>query len=122
MALEQDIFAALGPLVAGRVYPLVLPAGPAAPTVPAIRYQFVSDTPGADICGDGGPGLSDTRTQVDVYHTTFDAARALRLQVVMAMQALTTPTLWEGGFDDFDSDLKLYRCVLDFITYPSSPA
>lgn len=120
MTIEQEIFAALSPLVGARVYPLVLPQSPVVPVTPAIRYQFISSDPEADVCGDGGDETADTRTQVDVYSTTHPATRALRLQVIAAMRLLPTPTLWAGGSDDYDPELKLYVCTMDFISYPSS--
>lgn len=119
MSLETDIFNALGPLVGNRVYPLVFPQSPSIPITPAIRYQFISSETNADICGDGGSALANTRTQVDVVSATFLTARELRLQVISAMQALPTTTLWDGGFEDYDPETKLYRCSMDFLTFPS---
>jgi hypothetical protein len=120
MSLEQQVFAALGPLVANRVYPLVLPQSPSVPVTPAIKYQFISSQTDQDIFGDDGGLTANTRTQIDVFSTTHPAARALRLQIIAAMKAIATPTAWDGGFDDYDSELKLFRCSLDFTSYPSS--
>ena len=88
MSLEQQIFAALSPLVSGRVHASTFPQLPAVPITPAILCTFVSADPGQDICGAGGQDVEDTRVQVDVYSTSFDSARALRLQVMAAMAAL----------------------------------
>ncbi|WP_219209451.1 DUF3168 domain-containing protein [Variovorax boronicumulans] len=130
MSLEKEIFVALKGLVPvpvvppdppqWRVYPLTFPQAPAVPDVPAIRYVFVSSEVIEDLCGDDGDNTPNTRTQIDLLERTFPLARALRLQVIAAMGSLATPTRFAGGFDDYDPELKLYRCSLDFISYPSS--
>lgn len=120
MSLESDIFSALTGLAGGRVYPVILPQSASVPITPAIAYQFISSELDQDICGDGGDATANTRTQVDAYSTSHPTCRALRLQVIAAMGGLTKPTVWVGGFDDYDPVTKLYRCSLDFITYPSS--
>jgi len=120
MSLETKIVTALTSLVGGRVYASTFPQQPATPITPAILFTFVSSEINADICGDGGDATANTRIQVDVYSATFDSARALRLQVLTAMALITPPTLWEGGFGSYEPDLKLHRCSMDFIHYPSS--
>lgn len=125
MSLESQVFAALKPLVplqngGARVYPLILPQGQNTPITPAIRFQFISSETSTDVCGDGGDATANTRIQVDAYSVDFDTCRALRLQVIAAMTAMSTPTVWDGGFDDYEPDTKLYRCSMDFVTHPSS--
>ncbi|MNL67501.1 hypothetical protein D3C87_1920940 [compost metagenome] len=92
------------------------------PITPAILFVLPSNVPTIDICGAGGDDESDKRVQVDCYSTTFDGARAIRLQVLAAMAALTPPMVWQGDnpVPPFDADLKLHRCSMDFIQYPSS--
>lgn len=125
MSLETEIFAAvkgLFPATGGafRLYPLTFPQSPTIPEVPACRYVFISNEPVEDICGTDGDATSNTRTQLDILGKTFAEARALRLQVISAMSGLATPTRLAGSFDDYDAELKLYRCSVDFISYPSS--
>ena len=120
MSLEQQIATALGPLVSSRVHASTFPQQPATPITPAILFTFISSEVNPDICGDGGDATANTRIQIDVYSTSFDSARALRLQVLGAMALITPPTLWGGGFSSYEPDLKLHRCSLDFIHYPSS--
>lgn len=120
MSLEAEIFTALKGLVSNRVYPMILPQSQTVPITPAIRYQFISSEINADVCGDGGDGTANTRTQVDVYSVDYVTSRNLRLQVIQAMTGMPKPTTWEGGFDDYEPDLKLYRCSMDFVTFPSS--
>lgn len=120
MTLEADIFTALRGIVDDRVYPIVLPQNPVVPITPAIRYQFVSFAPDLDVCGSGADATAETRTQVDVFSTSYTTARSLRQQVITAMTGMDIPTALEGGFDDYESELKLYRCSMDFISRPSS--
>lgn len=121
MSLEAEIFAAAAPLFpAQRVHAVTFPQAPVIPLVPAMRFVTISTEPVEDICGTDGDATANTRTQVDILDKTFDGARVLRLQVIAALGAMTTPTRFVGGFDDYDADLKLYRCSLDFISYPSS--
>jgi hypothetical protein len=121
VSVENDIFAAVSSLVGGRVYPLtfVQPSG-ALPTWPAIRYTVVSDSIEATVCGSGGTDQADTRVQLDVVAATYAAVRALRLQVITAMEALTTPTVWDGDGETFDEPTRTFRARLDFVIYPSS--
>jgi hypothetical protein len=120
MSLEQTIFSALSPLVAGRVHASVFPQKPDVPITPAILFTFISDEITDDICGDDTAQTANTRTQVDIYSTDFDTTRALRLQVLTAVAAITPPTRSAGGFSSYEPDLKLHRASLDFISYPSS--
>lgn len=120
MSFEQVVYSALAPLVANRVHAVTFPQQPATPITPAILFTFVSDEPGQDICGAGTDAVTDTRVQVDVYSTTFDSARALRLQILAALAALSPPVIFQGGFSTYEPDLKLHRCSMDFIVFPSS--
>lgn len=120
MSLESEIYDALAPLVSNRVHANTFPQEPKIPVAPAIRFVFISADQIEDICGTDGGRTANTRTQIDVIAKGFDQARALRQQVIDALEAIETPTRLTGGFDDFDADLKLHRCVLDFISYPSS--
>lgn len=120
MSLEQKIYDALAPLVSSRVHSSTFPQQPAVPITPAILFTIVSETPVPDICGDDAANTADTRVQVDVYSASFDSARALRLQVLAAMALIDPPTRNEGGFSTYEPDLKLHRCSMDFMHYPSS--
>lgn len=123
MSLEAEIYAALSPIFPGspnpRVYAVAFPQSPVIPVVPSVRFNFISAEPVEDICGTDET-TANVRTQVDVLADNFDGARAKRLVVIAAMQSLPTPTRLAGGFDDYDPDLKLYRCSIDFLSYPSS--
>lgn len=120
MTIEQTVVTTLSPFVSNLVHAVTFPQQPAVPTTPAILFTLVSDDPGQDICGAGNDTVADTRVQVDVYSTTFDSARSIRLQVLAAMAALTPPMIYQGGFGTYEPELKLHRCSMDFIQYPSS--
>jgi hypothetical protein len=119
VTVEADLFAALGPLVSDRVYPLAFPLIPPVPAWPGIRYSFISETPFPGLCGDTGDEGSDVRVQVDLVDTTFVSMRALRLSVMSAMSAFDPPTICENTFDTFDAETKTWRCTFDFIVYKS---
>ena len=99
----------------------MFPLTGALPVWPAIRYTFISVTPSVTICGDGGDATADTRIQLDIVDTTFTAARALRLQVMTAMQTFVPPAVFENSFSSYDEQTKTYREQLDYVTYASSP-
>lgn len=122
MSLEQVVFDTLSPLVGGRVHANTFPQTPAVPITPAILVTFAGNAVTQDVCGAGTDDEADTRVQTDVYSTTFDGARAIRLQVLATMAALTPPMVWQGDnpVPPYDFELKLHRCSLDFIHYPSS--
>lgn len=122
MSLEVVIATALSPIVGGRVHAVVIPQEPKTPITPAIVYSFSGNTVTQDICGAGTDEEADTRITVDVYSTTFDQARALRLQVLAAMALLVPPVVWQGDnpAQAYDPELKLHRCSMDFFHYPSS--
>jgi hypothetical protein len=79
-------------------------------------------TPSVTICGDGGDATADTRIQIDIVATTFSAVRALRLQVMTAMQAFIPIAVFENSFSNWDAETKTYREQLDYVTYASTPA
>lgn len=120
MSIESDLYQALRGLVSDRVYPLTFPQGLTLPVWPAIRYAFVSADAATDLCGDNGDVTADVRVQVDAVALTFKDMRALRLQVLSAMEDFDPPAIWSGDFEEFDAETKTFRCSLDFVIYPSS--
>lgn len=122
MSVEQIVYGALSGLVSNRVHASVFPQVPSVPITPAILFTFAGNIVTQDICGAGTDDVADTRVQIDGYSTTFDTMRALRLQILAAMAALSPPFIWQGDnpVAPYDSDLKLHRCSMDFIQFPSS--
>jgi len=121
VTIEASIFTALGSLVGNRVYPVTFPLTGSPPVWPAIRYSIISVTPSVTICGDGGDETADTRIQFDIVATTFSAVRALRQQLMTAMQTFAPPAVFENSFSSYDEQTKTFREQVDYVTYASSP-
>jgi hypothetical protein len=126
MNQSAALFAALSPLVAGRVYPVAFPQEP-LPTWPAIRYTPVGGTVWPDACGGGDGSLDDVRVQIDCVAmasgTTpgYDAAVALANAVRAALTDFDPPCVPDGpALFDYDSETKTHRAIQDFTFYPSS--
>lgn len=134
-ALERgivDAFAAnmtLNTLVAGRVYPLVLPD--TNRQFPAVVYQVI-DNP-RDYTQDGDAQYTLARVQFRFYDTTYAAALALKNAFVDQYSgnqeaAFGSPAVYLSGFfvasesDENaptlqDSGTKLYSKRVDFIIF-----
>ena len=122
MIQAEALHAALAPLVAGRVYPVMFPQEP-LPTWPAIRYTPVGGQVWPDACGSGDGAEDDVRVQIDSVATTFDGARQLQQQVRAALVAFTPPAVADGPpIFDFDPETRTFRAIQDFTLYPSSAA
>lgn len=119
MSLEEDLFSALKSLVGNRVAPS-FPQPPKTPTWPAIRYNIVSNVPVIDIDGDGDDSTSEPRIQLDIVANTYEAARALRLQVMAAMKTFNPPAVLQNSNSTTDAETKTSREILEYITYGSS--
>lgn len=119
MSIEDDLFSALKSFVGNRVAPS-FPQPPKTPTWPAIRYQIISNVPVIDIEGDGDDSTSEQRIQLDVVAATYDAARAIRLQVMAAMKSFDPPVNLSNSNSITDAETKTSREILEYITYGSS--
>lgn len=112
--LDEEIAAALGPLVKGSVYPLRRPqretAEIARAHLPEIVYTIVSDDweQAETLCG---VGLHATRVQIDVYANHYREARGYAYAVAREMDALG----WRINMQPFpDDDEKIYRWQLEY--------
>jgi len=118
--------AAIAAIVGSRLHPLVLPQGD---TGPSIVYRRIS--PIGDHHMQGASGLVSTRTQIDCWALTADAAAALADLVKERLDGFAGTMLWgedspaeaivvqgiffRGGLgDDYDSTAKLYRTSYDY--------
>lgn len=108
--------AGLSALVSTRVYPIVLPQGC---TLPAVAYERIATPPRVSAMG-SDPGIAEPRFQVAAFATTFDGARAVGLQVRLALGRWQSHT--DGVFDSylisevdlFDPETLEYSTILDF--------
>jgi hypothetical protein len=107
--LEVHLFNALGPLVAGRVHPVIVPEGA---TFPCIRYALASGTRDASLCGDSGLLRSDV--QIDIYAKEFAEVRTLREAVIAAMLLFPLEVVNTMELDAFESDVKMFRRMLQY--------
>jgi hypothetical protein len=106
-------------VVAGRIYPGLLPQ---APTTPAIVYQRVTGDHPVNQDGAGGPDR--VRVQVDLWAPTFDAVASLRDKVLAALNGKSSVDL-QGVFSEseqgtYDDEVKLHRSSMDFYVYESA--
>lgn len=115
MNVEQQIYTVLtaDPTVSGlvgtRIYPLLMPQGV---TLPALSYQRVATAPHDDL--EGTQNHEWVRIQIDVWDADYAGAKTLADAVHAALQVTPVYAQLLMELDDYDSDLKLYRVILDF--------
>lgn len=118
MSFESELKTHLGDasitaLVQDRVYPLTRPQDAA---VPAVTYQQITLDPHMNLGGIDA-SLRQVRLQIDCWALTFDAAAALALAVRDRMNTAASnfrSVLLSGGLDDYESDTRLYRRMMEF--------
>jgi hypothetical protein len=111
-------------LVAGRVYPLMLPQ---TCTFPAITYQRIS-SPRVH-SHQGASGLAYPRFQINVYASTFASVKAILKLIRIGLDGYkgtigTSPntvkvgcSLIENELDDYDPQSQLYYSSQDYIIW-----
>jgi Protein of unknown function (DUF3168) len=122
MSIAEELYAALGPLVAGQCYRTIFPQEDGR-TVrhPAIRFTLISADPLHDICGDGGQATDDVRVQIDIVAISHAALDPIVAGAVAALKTTATPNRREpGSFETFDVETRLLRRTLDVTFYQSS--
>lgn len=106
------------PSIGGRIYPVHAPQNP---THPYITYKRISDPRLYSL--DGANGLVEARYQIESWSTTYadksTTAEALRLALdgfsgVWGPFEVSRIRL-EGGPDEYDPEVKIYRDIRDFI-------
>ena len=109
--------AGVAALVAGRIYPVILPQ---KPTYPVLTYQKVGGA--ADLVLAGESGLSRNLFQIDAYGYTYAAAKALAKAVQTALNGkeFTISTVNIGSItmksdrDLYEEAIKIHRVSMDF--------
>jgi len=113
MSIETDVVARLEaavPLVANRIYPLLLPQ---SPTFPAVVYLRVS---GLRVQShDGDSALQHPRFQFSCWAETYTEALAVAEQVRTALQGATTAGvgIYETAHDFYDAETGWYHIPVD---------
>ena len=115
MTVEADLFTTLGPLVGGRAYPDVAPAGVARPY---IVYQEISGQ-APTFLERAVPSKKNGRFQITVWDDTRAQASALSLQIE---EAMVLSTLFDakplgGRTADYDEETELRGARHDFTVW-----
>lgn len=108
-------FSGVATLVGNRVYPIILPQDP---TLPAITYQIISQSPTG-----GNIHIHNMRLQVDCWATSYAGADALAAQVVAALRLYgvrsSQPALLSAydvnRQDLYEPDTEEWRVSMDFL-------
>lgn len=97
--------------VGERVHPVVR----SSTTLPALTYLRATASPQNSILGFTS-GLTIIRLQVDVWATTFDAARLIAIAVRDRMNtaAATFKSWMIDETDLYEDDTKIYRVLMEF--------
>lgn len=105
------------PLVQQRSYPNHLPQGQ---VFPAIRWKLIGPTIYATICESSEQG-DDLRVQIDCYVVEYAQLRALRAQVLSAIESIASMAIDRvAEFEmPFDADAREHRHTMDCVIYLS---
>lgn len=121
LSVPQAIFAALRSLVDDRVYPNEFPQGDPLPIWPAIRYTIVVGDPSPTIAGSDDEDTDDVVVFIDVVAKTYPGMRALKAQVIEALQSTDPPCAREsGGQEGPDGETRTHRVVMTYRFQQSS--
>jgi hypothetical protein len=108
---EADVYALIGALADGQVYPGVVPLnsqGEQAVAPPWVIFTLVDQVYGDTLCG---PAEEDTALQVDVYASSVDEARALREEAIAVLTPLGFTRMSKTG--GYEPDTGLRRATVE---------
>lgn len=100
-------------LIGDRMHPSVRPEGGA---LPALVYQ-VTTRDQLQTHGGRADTLRNVRVQIDIWSSTYSALLALDAAVRARMETAANSfksAMLPSGFDDYETDTKLYRRMLEF--------
>lgn len=111
MNASKLIYQTLSPLVAGRVYPVIVPESQAKTIAGKsyIVYTLVSSNP--ENSNDGFEGHEYALMQIDVYSPSYATTDELMMQVINALNAIKADIGSRQSIPD--PNPKLYRQTLD---------
>lgn len=106
--------ALLGPLVSGRCYPLIN----AADTIvsPYITWQEIYSSQYIVVDNPTDPEVK--RLQIDVWASTYSAAKTLAKQVMTAMQGASFQNIPIESQDLYEEVSKEFRVLLEYSVWP----
>jgi len=114
MSIESDLYTRLkddsgvSALVGTRIYPLMAPQNVINPY---ITYQVINDN--SNQCIGGSVYQNDTRFQIDCWSTKYSEVKAIKEAVLSSLIGFKSSNSI-NNMDDYESDTKLYRQIIDF--------
>lgn len=110
--IETELVTHLDSLVAGRIFPLVAPEGT---ETPYLVYQTITDEEQNTLdCNGGTDNLSNARMQIDVWGESYTEAKNTAKTVRAAMKSFARQNVCGPVTEDYESETKLYRVILDY--------
>jgi len=109
VSLQTVLQAALSSLAAGGAHQDIALQGTVAPYI--VWSEVVSTTNNSL---QGASNTQNTRIQIDCYAATQTARKTLADAVVAAMAALSLGNVQISSQNVYESDVKLFRSILDF--------
>ena len=110
MSIAADLVTTLGATLSNKLYPMVAPAGVAAPYA---VYQFVSGVPITHFSGQSN--RTNWRVQIDIFGRDFIALDTLAENVKAAMDAASLfDSVCLNAAELFEDPAMLFRVTLDF--------
>jgi hypothetical protein len=110
VTIAADIVTTLGATLSNKLYPMVAPAGVAAPYG---VYQMVSAVPITHLSGQSN--RTNYRFQVDIFARDKIALDALAVSVMAAMDAASLfDSVCLNAAELFEDPAMLFRVTLDF--------
>lgn len=107
--IQQTLFKALSPLVAGHCFYEVIPENHR--DFPVIVYQFPNISPNSAL-EDGD--LDDFTVQIDIYSPNPDDIFRLRKPIQQAVNSAFEFAERQSDFSDYEADTKLHRRMFSY--------
>lgn len=113
---EADLQTLLGNLVSGRCYPMVNTQ--ATIVSPYITFQMIYAAP-LLVTDSSSNGRQSARVQIDVWASTFGAAKTLARSVKTAFDGWAIPNVIIDTQDIYEGVSKEYRVILEYSIWPT---
>lgn len=110
--IQEDIHAALAPLVGGRCYPVYFPerVADSLDDEVSIVYQVLETEVAMTVCG---IGPMRRRVQIDIVGPTYAAVWAMQAQALAALDALGRIAIDDAGHDEaWEFDSRAFRVAM----------
>jgi hypothetical protein len=115
MTIEATIQTLMGALVSGRCYPLINTS--TTIVSPYITYQVIHASP--LLVTENSEDPERIRLQIDIWATTYGAAKALAASVKAVIDTATAfASALEMSMDMYEDVSKEYRVMIEFYIWP----